>query len=514
VGVVAAGIGTTVAVAVAAQEPTRSLSEIPDGTLQTPYRVERVASDLRVPWDLTFLRDGRILFTEREGRVRIIEHGDLVGEPALSIKVAQGNKMGMLGLAQDPHFERNHFIYIAYDYEVTVPPEDPDPPYRLRVVRYRLQGNTLVEPQTLIEDIPAATNHTGSRLVFGPRDGKLYVTTGDADRPPNAQRLDRLNGKILRLNSDGSIPSDNPFVKTEGARAEIWSYGHRNPQGLVFEPHTGLLLDTEHGPFGGDEINWIEKGHNYGWPVIDHARTQSGMEAPIFEFSPSVAPGEALFYRGNAFPELKNQLLVACLRGEGVLRIGQTHGQLGTVQRLFRQQFGRIRSLTESPEGYLYLTTSQFDPVEGKPRPTYDLILRIVPANVAPSHYAVFTPAATPPDTAVAEEKQSILDMLGSKERCGACHASPKARDNASTTLTIIDRNCAACHGVALLGGSTAPRLIDTHWKYATDDASLKRIISTGISERGMPGNSRLKPEEMTTLVHYLRTLNSQTSSK
>lgn len=487
-----------------AQQPTRSVVEIADGTLRTPYRVERVAADLRVPWGLTFLPDGRIIFTEREGRVRIIERGRLLTEPALSIKVAQGNKMGLLGVAQDPDFARNHVIYIAYDYEVPALSGDEDPPFQLRVARYQLQGNKVVEPKTLIENIPAATNHTGSRLVFGPRDGKLYVTTGDADRPINAQRLDRLNGKILRLNPDGSIPVDNPFTNQPGARGEIWSYGHRNPQGLVFEPGTGRLLDTEHGPFGGDEINWIEKGHNYGWPVIDHARTQEGMDAPVFEFSPSVAPGEALFYQGQAFPELRGMLLVACLRGEGVLRIEHEDGELSTVQRLFRKQFGRIRSLTKSPEGYLYLTTSQFDPAEGKPRPTYDLVFRIVPARVASSGYPSLVPGKAPPENAVAEETLSLIATLSSKDNCGACHAPAEAKERVRVVLTTIDRDCSACHGIGLLGGSTAPGLLEGHWKYATDDESLKTIISNGLMDRGMPANPQLKPQEMRALIHYL----------
>ena len=205
-----------------------------DGALTTPYRLETVAENLRVPWSLAFLPDGRMVFTERPGRVRFIDkEGTLVAAPALAIDVALGNKMGMLGIVADPHFADNHFLYLAYDYRLE--PFDPTrPQYRLRVVRYREKDNTLVDARTLIEDVPAWTNHTGCRLRFGPHDGKLYVTTGDANDPPMAQRLDRLNGKILRLNPDGSVPDDNPFVHQEGARPEVWSYGHRNPQGFDF----------------------------------------------------------------------------------------------------------------------------------------------------------------------------------------------------------------------------------------------------------------------------------------
>jgi aldose sugar dehydrogenase len=461
----------------AARQPTRNITAIEDGVLQTPYRIERVATDLRVPWGLMFLPDGRIIFTEREGRVRIIEQGRLLADPALSINVALGNKMGMLGITLDPHFDRSHFIYIAYDYHVTPAPGDDEPPFRLRVARYRLRASQLIEPLTLIEDIPASFNHTGCRLTFGPKDGKLYITTGDADRPLNAQRLDRLNGKILRLNADGSIPTDNPFVGKKGARGEIWSYGHRNPQGLVFEPRTYQLLDTEHGPVGGDEINWVQKGHNYGWPTIDHARMQKGMESPVFEFSPSVAPGEALFYQGDAFPELRGKLLIACLRGEGVLRVEHRENKLGKLDRLFYRQFGRIRSVSESSQGYLYLTTSQFDPDEGEPRPTYDLVLRIVPSNTPSSAYPLISPIASFPLTAVP-----------------------------GGTLGIIEQNCASCHGPGLEGGGMGQGLLGGHWKHATDDASLRRVISGGLIEIGMPANPQLRPEELDAIVAYLRT--------
>jgi glucose/arabinose dehydrogenase len=225
-------------------------------------------------------------------------HNDtLLPAAALTIDVAQGNKMGMLGLVADPNFSKNHFLYLAYNYRVE-PFDPPHPEFRMRVVRYREQTDKLVEPKTLIEDIPAWTNHTGGRMRFA-ANGTLFVTTGDANNPPLAQRLDTYNGKILRLKTDGTAPSGNPYVHQDGARPEIWSYGHRNPQGLDFQPGTRRLLETEHGPLGGDEINWILPGHNYGWPEIDHRRTHEGMEAPFLEFSPSIAPGSASFYRGS-----------------------------------------------------------------------------------------------------------------------------------------------------------------------------------------------------------------------
>ena len=459
-----------------AQDATQSIERVPDGELKAPFRIERIAGDLRVPWGLAFLPDGRIIFTERVGRVRVIaKDGKLIETPALTIDVAQGNKMGMLGIAQDPDFKKNEFIYIAYDYRITPAAGDASPPFRMRIVRYKLDDdNKLVEPKVLIEDIPASVNHTGCRLVFGP-DGKLYITTGDADRPPASQQLNSLAGKILRLNPDGSVPKDNPFVGKEGARPEIWSYGHRNPQGLAFEPGTGRLLDTEHGPGGGDEINWIEKGANYGWPTIDHARTQEGMVSPVFEFTPSVAPGEALFYTGDAFPELKGKLLVACLRGEGLLRVDIENGKLTRIDRLFRQQFGRIRSITQSPEGYIYLTTSMHDPNEGQPLPTYDLVFRLVPENTPASGYPEITPPAPVPEQALP-----------------------------TGTMGIIARDCAGCHGPGLMGGGMAPGLLNHKWKYATDNASLRKVIVNGLPDLGMQPNPQLTPEQVTAIIDYL----------
>jgi mono/diheme cytochrome c family protein len=180
---------------------------------------------------------------------------------------------------------------------------------------------------------------------------------------------------------------------------------------------------------------------------------------------------------------------VACLRGEGILRIDHANGKLGAMEWLFRKQFGRIRSLTESTEGYLYLTTSQFDPDEGQPRPSYDLILRVVPARARRSVYPELTPSIAPAEDRVAEETASILQGLSSKGACGDCHTPAQATAGAQAALELIGRNCAPCHGIALLGGSTAPGLLEGHWKYASDDMSLKTAITQGLMDRGMPAS-------------------------
>jgi glucose/arabinose dehydrogenase len=447
----------------------------PDGRLSTPYRVEVVASRLQAPWSVVFTPDGRIFFSERPGWIRVIEHGHVLENPALVLPdVAASVKMGLLGLAVDPGFTTNHFIYAAYDYD------RGKENYRLRVVRFREQTNRLHEPHTLIENIPAWRNHTGCRLRFGP-DGCLYITTGDANDPPRAQRLDSLAGKILRLNPDGSIPADNPFVGRINANGAIWSYGHRNPQGLDFQPGTGVLFNSEHGPDHGDEINRTMKGANYGWPEIHHRLSREGMQNPMLEFTPSVAPSGLIFYRGDAFPELKGKMLVGCLRGEGILRIGMEGTNAVSCDRLLHFQYGRIRDVTEGPDGYIYFTTSQFDPPEGTPRPEYDYILRLVPKS-APSMGAAL---AAPWN--------------------GPRPVEPAFNPNTTNAAEIVTMFCASCHGPGLRGGMQRG-LLYGNWQFAKDDESRRRLIHDGLGDKGMPAfGAALQPEQIEAVVRFIQ---------
>src|SRR5437763_2802761 len=244
------------------------------------FRVETVVGGLTVPWSIVFTPDGRMLFTERPGRVRVFENGKLRTEPLATIPdVEPTGESGLMGLALHPQFADNHLLYLAYAYR------NANGEQRVRVVRFRETGNALTDRKLIIEDIPAAQFHAGTRLRFGP-DGKLYVTTGDATTREIAQRLDSLGGKILRLSDDGSVPPDNPFVGQQNARPEIWTYGHRNSQGIDWQPGTDLLFETEHGPSGfdgpggGDEVNVVERGKNYGWPIIHHRESKPGLESP------------------------------------------------------------------------------------------------------------------------------------------------------------------------------------------------------------------------------------------
>lgn len=447
----------------------------PDGQLTTPYRVEIVASRLQAPWSVVFSPDGRVFFSERPGWVRVIQNGKVLDQPALLLNdVVSSVKMGLLGLALDPGFGTNHFLYLAYNYDLG------KEKYRMRVVRYREQQNRLIAPRILIENIPAYRNHTGGRLRFGP-EGCLYITTGDANQPPLAQQLDAFAGKILRLNPDGSIPSDNPFVGRTNALGAIWSYGHRNPQGLDFQPGTGVLFAAEHGPDHGDEVNLVSKGENYGWPIIHHRLAREGLHSPALEFTPAIGPAAASFYRGKAFPELTGKLLVGCLRGEGILSIGFDGTRPVSCERLLHFKYGRIREVVEGPEGFIYFTTSQFDPPEGTPRPEYDFILRLVPQSVPPTSAKLAAEWNGP------HPRETTLEP-------GITNASQ-----------IVAAYCAPCHGPELRGGMQRG-LLYGRWQFAKDDEAMRNVITRGLAEKGMSAfGAALTPAQVSALIAYIR---------
>src|SRR5919205_2411616 len=300
--------------------PGRGAGEIESSPqTQTSFRVETVVGNLEVPWSIVWTPDGRMIFTERPGRVRVFQNGKLQQQPLFVVSdVEPRGESGLMSLALHPQFDSNHLLYLSYAYNANGK--------KVRVVRYRETPWGLIDRKVIIENIPAAQFHAGCRLRFGP-DGKLYITTGDATQRELAQRLDSIAGKILRLNYDGTVPPDNPFVGRPDARPEIWAYGSRNSQGIDFQPGTNLLWETEHGPSGfdgpggGDEVNIIERGKNYGWPVIYHTATAAGMESPLLEYTPAVAPASGMFYRGAAFPEWRGNFFFGCLRGQRIIRV-------------------------------------------------------------------------------------------------------------------------------------------------------------------------------------------------
>ena len=341
------------------------------------FKVEKVADGLQVPWSIVWTLDGRMIFTERPGRVRVIENGTLRPQPLFVVPdVEESGESGLMSIALHPQFRSNNFIYLAYTYS--------SGESRVRVVRYREAPEGFTDRKVIIEDIPAARFHAGCRIAFGP-DGKLYVTTGDAGRRDLAQRLDSLAGKTLRLNDDGSVPPDNPFVGQQNARPEIWSLGHRNAQGMDWQPGSNLMFQTEHGPSGfdggqgGDEVNIVERGKNYGWPTIHHKETRPGMESPLLEYTPACAPASGAFYKGSAFPQFKGNYFFGCLRGERLTRV-VLDGRRVVSQEDLIKDFGRIREISEGPDGNLYFSTSNRDG-RGEPASDDDRILRLAPAG-------------------------------------------------------------------------------------------------------------------------------------
>ncbi|MCD9185562.1 MAG: PQQ-dependent sugar dehydrogenase [Pyrinomonadaceae bacterium] len=373
------------AVGCSAAEGEADFPVVPASKYLPPMKVETVAENVEIVWSIVFAPDGRVFFAERPGRVRLIENGKLRAAPFFTVPdVSLSDEGGLMGMTLHPNFSENRFVYLAYVYR------DERREQNVRVVRYRETGETLTEPKTIIEAIPASKYHAGTRLKFG-ADGKLYITTGDATKQKRAQNLASINGKTLRLNDDGSIPSDNPFVGQKDARPEIWSYGHRNAQGMDFQPETGLMFQTEHGSSiidgvslfkrsGGDEVNIVEGGKNYGWDKISHNMTKAGMETPIIEFSPAVAPASAMFYRGNLFPDFKNNFFFGALKGEAIIRLVLDGRKVTARDELFKKEYGRIREIAEAPDGSIWFSTSNRDG-RGDAAKNDDRILRIVPAT-------------------------------------------------------------------------------------------------------------------------------------
>ena len=341
------------------------------------FRVETVATGLEVPWAFAWLPNGDMLVTERPGRVRLIEKGKLRTEPVFTVPdVEPSGESGLMDISLHPEFAKNNFVYLAYAYA-----RDGK---RDKVVRYKFVANKLTEPKIIIEDMPSAPNHAGMRARFGP-DKKLYITVGDATDWDLAQDNMSLAGKTLRLNDDGTIPSDNPFVGSQGYRAEIFSTGHRNAQGLAWQPGSNLMFQTEHGPSsfegrgsGADEVNIVERGKNYGWPTIWGTKTQAGLEAPLLEYSPACAPASAAFYNGDKLAAFKGNFFLGCLRATRIIRVVLDGRKVVKQENLLDGTFGRIREIGEGPDGYIYFSTSNRDG-RGSPAKDDDRVMRIVP---------------------------------------------------------------------------------------------------------------------------------------
>ncbi|MCH7828524.1 PQQ-dependent sugar dehydrogenase [Patescibacteria group bacterium] len=320
--------------------------------------IAMIAQGLTIPWEVAFLPNKDILVTQRSGELLLLGE-DAVYEIEGVAHVGEG---GLLGMALHPDFETSRWLYLYLTTQTEQGLEN-------RVERYRFEENKLSERTLLLSGIPGARFHDGGRIEFGP-DGMLYITTGDAGNPDSAQDIHSLSGKILRLNDDGSIPDDNPFLN------EVYSYGHRNPQGLTWD-NKGRLWSTEHGrsglqpgQSGFDELNLIEKGKNYGWPVIQGGETKEGMEAPFVHSGADFtwAPGDVEYIKGNFF--------FGGLRGEALYQVTKNSKEL---KAHFFKEFGRIRAVRLAPDGMLYITTSNQDG-RGRPKEGDDKIIRLDPS--------------------------------------------------------------------------------------------------------------------------------------
>ena len=332
------------------------------------YQIEITASGLDHPWSISWLPDGRALVTERPGRLRVIADGELVADPIDGVPdVYAASQGGLFEALPDPDFASNGLIYISFAYGT---PEAN----ATRVIRARLEGMRLVDQETLFTASPLKDTpvHYGGRMTFLP-DETLLIGLGDGfDFREQAQSLDNHFGKIVRINADGSVPGDNPFVDTEGALPEIYSYGHRNVQGLVYDAETRTVWQHEHGPRGGDEINVIRPGQNYGWPVATHGidysgaivspyETRPGMIDPLLVWTPSIAPAGMTLYRGQPFPQWAGDLFVSALAGRHLRRVEIGDGSPGEQHIMLDDRGARLRDVRTGPDGALYVLVDAED---------------------------------------------------------------------------------------------------------------------------------------------------------
>lgn len=342
------------------------------------FRVVTMTRGLEHPWGLAFLPDGRRLVTERPGRLRLVAaDGTLDPQPVTGLPtIAIHGQGGLLDVALHPGFAENGLIYLSYAAR-------GEGGVGTEVARGRLVDHRLENVEVLFRQQPKSSGgrHFGSRLVFD-RQGYLYITLGDRGEQERAQKMDDLAGKIVRLHDDGRIPADNPFADRPGARPEIYSLGNRNVQGAALHPLTGELWAQEHGPQGGDEVNVIRAGRNYGWPVITYGveyvvgtkigegTHKPGMEQPLHVWVPSIAPSGMAFYQGDRFPRWRGDLFVGALKDQMLVRLRFDGEKRVEEERLLKGVLGRIRDVRAGPDGYLYLLTDSPDGVIARLEPT------------------------------------------------------------------------------------------------------------------------------------------------
>lgn len=353
------------------------------------FRLVPVAEGLVHPWSIAFLPGGDMLITERPGRLRIVRNGRLLEQPVEGVPtVLFRGQGGLLDVVPHPNFATNRLLYLSYSKPVT------DSAATTAVARGRFENDRLVDVQDIfVADTRPGTGHFGSRLAFD-RNGFLFITVGDRMAPPRgeleahpAQDLSNHHGKVIRLHDDGRVPADNPFVGREGAKPEIYSYGHRNMQALAVHPTTGDVWLTEHGPQGGDELNLVRAGANYGWPVVGYGvnyrsgtaihsgTTREGMENPAFVWVPSIGVSGMAIYTGDKFPEWRGSVLAGGMAGEQLVRL-TLDGQRAELAEILVRRQGRVRDVRQGPDGFVYLA---IDHRQGQP--TSVLRMEPIPRN-------------------------------------------------------------------------------------------------------------------------------------
>jgi glucose/arabinose dehydrogenase len=376
---------TLVVASLALGAPVAALAQAPRSPTPAPaagvVRAETVARGLEHPWGLAFLPDGRILVTERPGRLRLVDREGRLSDPLAGVPaVLARGQGGLLDVALDPRFAETRLVYLSY----AEPGEGGTA--GTAVARGRLGEGRLEDVRVIYRQQPKAQggNHFGSRLVFA-RDGTLFVTQGDRfDYSEQAQNLSSGIGKIVRIDPGGSVPRDNPFAGRAGARPEVWSLGHRNVQAAALHPETGQLWTVEHGARGGDELNRPEAGKNYGWPVISYGvhysgakigegTAKPGLEQPLYYWDPVIAPSGLLFYTGDAFPGWKGSLLIGSLKPGLLVRLVLEGGRVVREERYLADLGERVRDVAQGPDGLVYLLT---DSPQGR-------LLRLSPAGPA-----------------------------------------------------------------------------------------------------------------------------------
>lgn len=336
-------------------------------TENSTWTQSTVVSGLDMPWSMALLPDGRMLVTERTGKLRIVKDGKIDPQEVAGVpKVLYRGQGGLLEVALHPDYKNNGWIYISYSSPKAEGEPGEDGGANTALMRAKLNGHTLTNIEHLYKALPnvRATVHFGGKIIFD-KKGYLYLSLGERGRKEDAQNLEKAQGKVVRLHDNGKIPTDNPFVNTPEAKKEIWSYGHRNPQGLAIHPTTQVIWEHEHGPQGGDELNIVEKGKNYGWPLITYGidyngsiiskdTAREGLEQPVIHWTPSIAPSGMAIINSNLFKEFNGDIIVGSLKFNHLQHL-KLEGNKVVKKDIIFENIGRVRDIRQAHDGYIYV---------------------------------------------------------------------------------------------------------------------------------------------------------------